>query len=138
MLTGALVLVAEDQIFIAMDLALAVEDAGGEVAGPVASVENALALIETRPITAAILDFNLTDGDITPVATLLLDANIPLIIQSGVGIPPELAMRFPDIVVFIKPYVAADLVSKLADLIAEKRNPAENQTEITDRAGSLF
>ncbi len=138
MLTGALVLVAEDQIFIAMDLALAVEDAGGEVAGPVASVENALALIETRPITAAILDFNLTDGDITPVATLLLDANIPLIIQSGVGIPPELAMRFPDIVVFIKPYVAADLVSKLAVLIAEKRNPAENQTEITDRAGSLF
>ena len=138
MLTGALVLVAEDQIFIAMDLALAVEDAGAEVAGPVASVENALALIETRPITAAILDFNLTDGDITPVATLLLDANIPLIIQSGVGIPPELAMRFPDIVVFIKPYVAADLVSKLADLIAEKRNPAENQTEITDRAGSLF
>ena len=138
MLTGALVLVAEDQIFIAMDLALAVEDAGGEVAGPVASVENALALIETRPITAAILDFNLTDGDITPVATLLLDANIPLIIQSGVGIPPELAMRFPDIVVFIEPYVAADLVSKLADLIAEKRNLAENQTEITDRAGSLF
>ena len=138
MLTGALVLVAEDQIFIAMDLALAVEDAGGEVAGPVASVENALALIETRPITAAILDFNLTDGDITPVATLLLDANIPLIIQSGVGIPPELAMRFPDIVVFIKPYVAADLVSKLAVLIAEKRNLAENQTEITDRAGSLF
>jgi len=137
-LTGALVLVAEDQIFIAMDLALAVEDAGGEVAGPVASVENALALIETRPITAAILDFNLTDGDITPVATLLLDANIPLIIQSGVGIPPELAMRFPDIVVFIEPYVAADLVSKLADLIAEKRNLAENQTEITDRAGSLF
>ena len=47
MLTGSLVLVAEDQIFIALDLALAVEDAGGEVAGPVASVENALALIET-------------------------------------------------------------------------------------------
>ena len=120
MLTGSLVLVAEDQIFIALDLALAVEDAGGEVAGPVASVENALALIETRPITAAILDSNLTDGDITPVATLLLDANIPIVIQSGVGIPPELAMRFPDLVVFIKPYVAADLVSKLAVLIAAK------------------
>ncbi len=129
MLTGSLVLVAEDQIFIALDLALAVEDAGGEVAGPVASVENALALIETRPITAAILDSNLTDGDITPVATLLLDAHIPIIIQSGVGIPPELAMRFPDLVVFIKPYVAADLVSKLAVLIAAKRSNAENRTE---------
>ena len=122
MLTGSLVLVAEDQIFIAMDLALAVEDAGGEVAGPVASVENALVLIEMRPITAAILDYNLTDGDITPVAILLLDANIPIIIQSGVGIPPELAMRFPDLVVYIKPYNVADLVSKLAALIAEKRS----------------
>lgn len=129
MLTGSLVLVAEDQIFIAMDLALAVEDAGGEVAGPVASVENALALIEKRPITAAILDFNLTDGDITPVVMLLLDANIPIIIQSGVGIPPELAIRFPNLVVYIKPYDSADLVSKLAVLIAAKRSHAENWTE---------
>ena len=129
MLTGSLVLVAEDQIFIAMDLALAVEDAGGEVAGPVASVENALALIETRPITAAILDYNLTDGDITPVVMLLLDANIPIIIQSGVGIPPELAMRFPNLVVYIKPYDSGDLVSKLAVLIAAKRSHAENWTD---------
>ena len=124
MLTGSLVLVAEDQIFIALDLALAVQDAGGEVAGPVASVKNALALIETRPITAAILDSNLTDGDITPVATLLLDAHIPIIIQSGVGIPLDLAARFPDLVVYIKPYVAADLVSRLATLIDAKRNRA--------------
>ena len=129
MLTGSLVLVAEDQIFIAMDLALAVEDAGGEVAGPVASVENALALIEKRPITAAILDFNLTDGDVTLVVMLLLDANIPIIIQSGVGITPQLAMRFPNLVVYIKPYDSGDLVSKLAVLIAAKRSHAENWTE---------
>ncbi len=120
MLAGSLVLVVEDEIFIALDLALAVEDAGGEVAGPVSSVKNALQLIETRPITAAILDSNLTDGDITPVATRLLEASIPIIIQSGVGIPPNLAERFPELVVFIKPYVAADLVSKLAVLIAAK------------------
>lgn len=120
-LTGSLVMVAEDQVFIALDLALAVEDAGGEVAGPVASVKDALALIETRPITGAILDSNLTDGDIGPVAARLLDADIPIIIQSGVGITPELAQRFPNLVVFIKPYVAADLVFELATLIEAKR-----------------
>ncbi len=138
MLVGSLVLVAEDQIFIALDLAMAVEDAGGEVAGPVASIKDALALIETRPITAAILDYNLTDGDITEVATRLLGADIPIIIQSGVGIPPELAMRFPDLLVFIKPYVAADLVSKLAVLIGAKHNHAENRTETMDREGSSY
>ena len=121
MLKGSLVLVAEDQTFIALDLALAIEDAGGEVAGPVASVKNALVLIETRPITAAILDSNLTDGDITPVAMLLLSADIPVIIQSGVGIPLELAMHFPELIVYIKPYVADDLVAKLASLIEVKR-----------------
>ena len=63
----------------------------------------------------------MTDGDITQVATLLLDAGIPVIIQSGVGIGPELALRFPDLVVYIKPYVAADLVSEPASLTVAKR-----------------
>ena len=125
MLDGALVLVAEDQVFIALDLALAVEDAGGEVAGPVASVKNALALIKSRPIAAAILDSNLSDGDITPVAILLIEAGIPVIIQSGVGLTPELALRFPHLVVHIKPYVVADLVAELGALIAAKRDHAE-------------
>ena len=124
MLGGSLVLIAEDQVFIALDLALAVEDAGGEVAGPVASVKNALELIKTRQITAAILDSDLTDGDITPVAILLLEADIPIIIQSGVGITSELARCYPDLVVYIKPYVAADLVDKLGLLIAEKNERA--------------
>lgn len=124
MLGGSVVLIAEDQVFIALDLALAVEDAGGEVAGPVASVKNALELIKTRQITAAILDSDLTDGDITPVAILLLEADIPIIIQSGVGATPELALRFPDLIVYIKPYVASDLVAELAALVAAKSNHA--------------
>lgn len=71
-LNGALVLLAQDEPFIALDLALAIEDAGGEVVGPAASVTEALALIEARPIVAAILDVNLIDGDITPVAEVVL------------------------------------------------------------------
>lgn len=124
MLNGVLVLIAEDQAFIALDLSLAVEDAGGEVAGPVASVKSALALLDTQLVAAAILDSNLIDGDITPVATLLLEAGIPIIIQSGTGLTPELALRYPDLVVHIKPYVAADLVAELATLIDAKRNHA--------------
>ena len=124
MLNGTLVLVAEDQVFIALDLALAVEDAGGEVAGPAATVKHALELIRTRQIGAAILDSNLIDGDITPVAILLMEAGIPIIIQSGVGLTPELAARFPQLVVHIKPYVAADLVTALAAMITEKQAQA--------------
>lgn len=121
LLNHALVLVAEDEPFIALDVALAIEDAGGKVAGPAASVKEALALIATSPIVAAILDVNLADGDISPVAVALIDAGIPVILQTGIGLPPELAARFPDLVVHIKPCVAARLVDQLVMLIADSR-----------------
>jgi DNA-binding NtrC family response regulator len=120
MLNDCLILIAEDQAFIALELAMAVEDAGGVVAGPVASVQSALLLIKAHQIKAAILDFNLTDGDVLPVATLLFAANIPFIIQSGIGLTPELATRFPNVAVHIKPSVAADLVAELGVLIAAR------------------
>lgn len=121
MLNRALILVAEDEPFIALDVALAVEDAGGEVAGPAASVREALALIESLPIVAAILDVNLADGDISPVAERLIIAGIPVILQTGIGLPPKLAARFPELQVNIKPCAAATLVSQLAVLILNRR-----------------
>lgn len=122
MLNRALVLVAEDQPLIALDVALAIEDAGGVVAGPAASVRECLDLIESQPIVAAILDVNLTDGDISPVAEALMLAGVPIIVQTGIGLPPELAARFPDLVVQIKPCVAATLVVQLEALIAAGRH----------------
>ncbi len=118
MLTDALVLVAEDEPFIALDLALAIEDVGGEVLGPAASVKEALALIDGRTVTAAILDVNLADQDISPVAEILLALGIPVILQTGIEAPPELMARFPNLVVHIKPCVAAKLVAELGTLIA--------------------
>ena len=121
MLNRALVLVAEDQPLIALDVALAIEDADGVVAGPAASVRECLALIESQPIVAAILDVNLTDGDISPVAEALILAGIPMIVQTGIGLPAKLAARFPELVVQIKPCVAAALVVQLEALIAAGR-----------------
>jgi DNA-binding response OmpR family regulator len=118
-LNHAAVLIAEDEPFIALDLALAIEDAGGEVVGPAASVKEVLALLETRTVTAAILDVNLCDGDISPVAERLIGLGIPIIFQTGVGLPPELAARFPGLIVRIKPFVAAQLVTELAALLGD-------------------
>ena len=121
MLNRALVLVAEDQPLIALDVALAIEDADGLVAGPAASVRECLALIASQPIVAAILDVNLTDGDISPVAEALILAGVPIIVQTGIGLPAGLAARFPDLVVQIKPCIAATLVVQLEALIAADR-----------------
>jgi len=128
LLKHALILIAEDEPFIALDVALAVEDAGGEVAGPAASVREALALIDTLPIVAAILDVNLADGDITPVAERLIAAGIPIIIQSGIGLPPNLAARFPDLPFSMKPCAAATMVVRLEALIASAGGRRDHRT----------
>lgn len=121
MLNRALVLVAEDEPFIALDVAMAVEDAGGEVLGPAASVREALELIDGRDIAAAILDVNLIDGDVSPLAEALIARGVPILFQSGIGLPLDLAARFPDLAFRLKPCTAAVLVRQLADLIAAQK-----------------
>lgn len=125
-LSHALILVAEDEAIIAMDVAMAIRDAGGQVAGPAASVKQALALINTMPVAGAILDVNLSDGDISPVAEILLAAGIPIIIQTGVGLPTELIARYPDLAVQIKPCASEALVSQLALLIVARQTTFPN------------
>ena len=121
MLNRALVLVAEDEPFIALDVAMAVEDAGGEVLGPAASVREALELLDGRDVAAAILDVNLIDGDVSPLAEALIARGVPILFQSGIGLPLDLAARFPDLAFRLKPCTAAVLVRQLADLIAAQK-----------------
>ena len=123
-LNGMQVLVAEDQIFIALDLALAIEDAGGTVVGPAASVAEALDLLANTTVRAAILDVNLVDGDCSAVVEVLAGRRIPTIIQTGLELPPGLAARFPDLVVHTKPCRAARLVAQLEAMIEDLAPPA--------------
>jgi CheY-like chemotaxis protein len=112
------VLVAEDESFIALDLALAVEDAGGKVVGPAASGEETLALLATGTVGAAILDVNLVDGDCSAVVEVLMGLDIPFIVHTAVDLPPALKARFSGLIVQTKPCPAANLVAQLESLIA--------------------
>jgi DNA-binding NtrC family response regulator len=120
-LSGTPILVAEDQIFIALDLALAIEDAGGEVIGPAASIAEALYLLATMTIAAAILDFELVDGDCSAVVEVLANRHIPTIIQTGAELPLGLNVRFPDLVVHSKPCATSKLVGQLEAMIDHRR-----------------
>ena len=113
------VLVAEDQTFVALDLALAVEDAGGKVVGPAASVAEVLDLLATMTVAAAILDFNLVDGDCSVVVEVLANRNVPTIVHTGVALPSGLVERFPGLMVQIKPCVASKLVAQLEAVIGD-------------------
>ncbi|HSI19682.1 MAG TPA: response regulator [Sphingomonas sp.] len=109
------ILIVEDESIIALNLADAVEDAEAELVGPVGSVAEALALLATTPINGAVLDANLFDGVVTPLALHLLDLGVPFVIHTGTGMPVDLAARPLDAPLMMKPATATSVVAKLME-----------------------
>src|ERR1700693_6217710 len=103
LLNRAPILIVEDEALIALELRESIEDAGGEVVGPVGSASAAVTLVQTCVVAAAILDVHLTDRDVTPVAEALLFLNVPMVFHTAEGLPPHLKLRCPDAIVFRKP-----------------------------------
>jgi CheY-like chemotaxis protein len=110
------ILIVEDQAIIALDLESAVEESNGQVIGPASTVREALKLLHTNRVDAAILDANLPDGDVTPVAEELIAAGIPFLINTGVAVPLQLR-RYPGLPVFRKPTPPSRLIRELAALL---------------------
>ena len=113
MFSAQLILIVEDEPLLAMDLAEAVEELEGVVIGPVSTVATALELLENVSVTAAILDANLLDRDITPVALRLAGAGVTLVVYTGTGLPPEVLAQRPDLPVLRKPATAQLVVKRL-------------------------
>ena len=114
MLSGERILVAEDECLIAMDLAYTFERAGADVIGPASTVQEALKLIMSQEVDRACLDFNLADGEVTPVLDLLASKGIPMVVYTGRGLPKELCSQHPALTVLLKPLPANRLVKELA------------------------
>jgi DNA-binding response OmpR family regulator len=77
------VLVLEDEPLIAMMMRDWLADLGCETLGPVETVQAALALIESKPPDAAILDISLGAEDCYPVADKLQDQAVPFAFATG-------------------------------------------------------
>jgi CheY-like chemotaxis protein len=116
-LKGALILVCEDEPFIALDLAESVREAGGVVVGPASSVREALDLLDAHVVAGAILDVNLSDREVTPVAERLLNEGVAVVFQSGVGAPAAVRLRYPGLPIFSKPVRPDVLIRKLVALL---------------------
>ena len=114
---------AEDEPFTAYELARAIEDAGGEVVGPVASVEEGLALLAQENVDAAILDVRLTDRDIAPIAAALLERGKAVVFHTASPIPDQIATRFGEVITCPKPMQSDHVVLRLAALINRRGGP---------------
>lgn len=108
------ILVVEDEVFVALDVAATVEDAHGTVIGPVGTVKKAIELIDRQDVDAAILDVNLADGDLEPILERLRSRNIFVVVHTGGGMPAHVAARYPEVPVFRKPVPPYVLTRTLA------------------------
>lgn len=113
-LNRAPVLIVEDEPFIAYDLVLAIEDADGVPVGPVATVRQALDLMRTTPISAAIVDVTLADGNVEPILEALEARSLPMVVHTATALPPTVAARFQHVPVYTKPIPAHQLAYYLA------------------------
>jgi CheY-like chemotaxis protein len=120
------VLLVEDEALIAMMLADNLSDAGLEVVGPVATVEDALRLVDSLMadggLDAAVLDVNLGRESVEPVADRLATQGVPFVFATGYGMGSE-PRGHPGRPVLRKPFEAELLLTAIGDLPRPGRAP---------------
>ncbi|WP_376092775.1 response regulator [Roseomonas sp. CCTCC AB2023176] len=116
-LRGLRILVAEDEYFIADEIAEALADAGAEVAGPMATVAEALHAAQDEALDGAILDVNLSGRMVWPVVDVLAARGVPVVLATGydAGVIPPAHAHLPRCE---KPAEAHEVARALATSIA--------------------
>ena len=114
MLTDIPVLIVVDRAYLALDLADAVEQLNGLVIGPVGTVTDALQILDSQEVAAAILDYELPAGDAAPVVRALLRKNVPFVIHTGVPVSREILALRPKTPVLMQPVRPEDVATILA------------------------
>lgn len=115
-LSGARVLLVEDEYYIADDLRRTLEGAGATVVGPVATVALASAAIERGGFDCAVIDLNLHGESALPLAERLSAQGRSFAIATGYGAAavPDKFKGVPRIEKPFDPPALLQLVSQLS------------------------
>ena len=114
------ILVVEDEALIGMMIEDGLREAGAIVLGPVASLRDALRLVETAMadggIDAGVLDLNLAGELVLPVADALVGHGVPFLVATGYG-EEGLTEPHADIPVLRKPFLPQELLVTIQELV---------------------
>jgi two-component sensor histidine kinase len=111
---GMKVIIVEDAILLAMELEAGLAEAGAQVVGSAALLEEAMALVDL-PMDAAVLDCNLNGSSVEPVAEALAARGVPFLFATGYGENRGAPEGF-DAPIIRKPYDVAQITAALAEL----------------------
>ena len=114
---GIRVLVVEDEPMIAMVVEDTIEMMGYQIVGPVAKLDEALALATRGDFDCAVLDINIRGGNSYAVADLLLKRGCPFLFTTGYS-DWSMPKHLIDEKRLTKPYSSRQLESELRLLCA--------------------
>ncbi len=116
-LAGRRVLIIEDEYFLADDIVQALTALGARVVGPYGDLREATDVVNRDiAIDAAIMDINLRDEMVFPLARLLRSRKVPLVFTTGYdrgSVEPE----FQDVQLWGKPLDLKAMTRELTSLI---------------------
>ena len=116
-LAGRSIMVVEDEYLIALNIEMALIDRGAHVIGPFSHVDAAIEALSDAPLPhAAVLDINVRERPVFPVAEILASLKIPFVFATGYDnwtIPPA----FSHVRRFEKPTDPERLSSALEQLL---------------------
>lgn len=102
-LAGMRILVVEDNYLVASALQQHLEELGCTVVGPVPSLEEGLAMVDTHDLAGAILDINIIGGTSAPIAHALRQRHCPFFFITGYTSPRLLPDSLVDCRRLMKP-----------------------------------
>ena len=111
------ILIVEDNAILACDLENVVCDSGGQSVGPAYTLEAGLKLAESEQISAALLDINLGDDLVWPLARNLRDNGIPFSFLSAACGRKDLPDDLREAVCMDKPATQQDIIRTLQFLL---------------------
>lgn len=114
--SGPRVLLVEDEIIVCWLLEEMIGELGYTVVGPAARVSQALSIIESVAIDAAVLDLNLDGEPSYAIADALLARGIPFVFSTGYN-KNTVREGYRSVPLLQKPYHIAELTDALAKLL---------------------
>lgn len=116
-LRGYRVMLVEDEWLIALEMKGLLEQWGGIVLGPVATVARALALLDQSGPDAAVLDLNLKGEYAKPVAAALSAKGVPFLILTSYGRNQVTSPELQNVPHLSKPINEAQLFRALGEIV---------------------
>ncbi len=110
------IFVVDDEALIAWNLVLEIEALGADVIGPFHALAEGLAAAATARPDMAILDINLHDDKVWPLAAVLRDKGCPIVFVSADFDHAYIAANFPQAGKVPKPVAPGELDGLIRDI----------------------